>query len=147
MGKSLTHLLSIASDPIAPAMVADQSHFQALAGSRGRELLDLLALRNGFYAFESALLLRPLDSDGIPVGNRQWNKRGLWRSNYKTDLADVVFFAEDVFGTQFCIRNDAVNLFDPETGEFKVIAATIKDWAQWIFEDPKVRTGWPLGHF
>ena len=68
-------------------------------------------------------------------------------SEYKTNFCGVVFFAEDIFGMQFCIKNDAVNSFDPETGEFKVIAPSLEDWSRWIWEDTKTRTGWPVAHF
>ena len=71
----------------------------------------------------------------------------LWKADYEIDLSKAVFFAEDVFGVQFCILNDVINSFDPETGEFKVVAKSLEEWAGWILEDSKTRTGWPLAHF
>ncbi|MGB7748669.1 MAG: SMI1/KNR4 family protein [Verrucomicrobiia bacterium] len=147
MTKNITRLLSAASDPLSAAPVGELSQPTTLSGSRGQELLNLLAHRNGFYAFEAALLVRPLDYDASPLGIFQWNNEALWMSEYKTNLGGVVFFAEDIFGMQFCIKNDAVNSFDPETGEFKVIAPSLEDWSRWIWEDTKTRTGWPVAHF
>jgi hypothetical protein len=148
MSKNLARLLSVASEPISstPA-IGELSRLPALSGSRGQELMSLLGSRNGFYTFESALLVRPLDFDASPLGIFQWNNAALWRSEYKADLGVVVFFAEDIFGVQFCIKDDSVNSFNPETGEFKVIAASLEDWSGWVMEDSKTRTGWPLAHF
>src|SRR5205823_2208076 len=75
------------------------------------------------------------------------NDATLWKSEFKRDLTKVIFFAEDIFGIQFCIKDDEVCTFDPETSESKVIATSLADWARWILEDPRIRTGWPLAHF
>jgi hypothetical protein len=147
MTENITRLLSAASDPLSAAPVGKLSQPTILSGIRGQELLNLLAHRNGFYAFEAALLVRSFDYEASPLGILQWNNEALWMSEYKTNLGGVVFFAEDIFGMQFCIRNDAVNSFDPETGEFKIIALNLEDWSRWIWEDTKTRTGWPMAHF
>lgn len=147
MTKNLDRLLSAASDSLLPAPVVRESlQLSALSGNVGRELLALLGRRNGFYAFESALLVRPLDSNKAPLGIFQWNKAALWKSEFKADLSNIIFFAEDIFGIQFCIKNDAINSFDPETGEFQAIAANLEEWAGEILKDAKMRTGWPLAH-
>jgi hypothetical protein len=109
-----------------------------------RELCALLWERNGFYAFESALLVRPFDRFRQPLGVLQWNRREAWKACYTIDLGEYVFFAEDVFGAQFCIGGDRIHSFDPETGEFTPIADRIEDWAAWIIEDPDLQTGMPL---
>ena len=147
MSKNLEHLLSIASNPASPNPAAGKSsQLLAQLGERGRELMGLLFHRNGFYAFESALLVRPLDCDASPLGIFQWNADALWKAEYKVDLSGVVFFAEDIFGVQFCLKDNAVNSFDPETGELAAIAQNLEDWARWVLEDAKARTGWPLAH-
>jgi hypothetical protein len=147
MNKNLARLLSVASASISPTLVAgESSRLLALSVDRGQELMGLLGSRNGFYAFESALLVRPLDFESCPLGLFQWNDPALWKLEYKVDLSGVVFFAEDIFGVQFCIKDDAVNSFDPETGELVVVARNLEDWSRWIFEDAKTRTGWPLAH-
>jgi hypothetical protein len=147
MNKNLAHLLSVSSDSISPAPVgSESSRLLAQSGDSGRALMGLLGSRNGFYAFESALLVRPLDFESCPLGLIQWNDSALWKSEYKVDLSSVVFFAEDIFGIQFCIKDNEVNSFDPETGELVVVAQNVEDWSRWIFEDAKTRTGWPLAH-
>ena len=78
------------------------------------------------------------------MGISQWNKSALWKNGYGTELGSSLFFAEDIFGGQFCIRNGAVSYFEPETGEFTAVAATVEDWARWILEEPEVRTGAPI---
>lgn len=118
----------------------------AFATPLGRELEKLLAQRNGFYAFESSLLVRPLNFSSPPFGLVQWNDERLWRHAFEADFSRVLFFAEDIFGVQFCINQGEVSSFDPETGEFHSIANTIRDWARWVVEDYHVRTGWPLAH-
>jgi hypothetical protein len=117
---------------------------EAWATPLGRELLNLHAQRNGFYAFESALLVRPLNFSGVPLGVVQWNEQNLWRHGFEADFSGVLFFAEDIFGGQFCINQGEINSFDPEIGEFQPIASSLRDWAGWIVEDYRVRTGWPL---
>jgi hypothetical protein len=111
-----------------------------------QELCSLLADKNGFFSFESALVVRPLDYEHQPLGVLQWNHSTLWRAEYKTDLGESVFFAEDVFGIQFCIQGDSIQSFDPETGRFTKLADTLEDWARWILENHTLRTGWPLAH-
>jgi hypothetical protein len=147
MNKNLEHLLSIASNPASPNSAEGKtSQLLAQQGERGQELMGLLVHRNGFYAFESALLVRPLDFHASPVGLSQWNNVALWKAEYKVDLSGFVFFAEDIFGVQFCLKDNEVNSFDPETGELAVIAQNLEDWARWVLEDSKARTGWPLAH-
>ena len=147
MSKNIEHLLSVASDPVSqkPA-VGVSSQLLVQLGERGRELIGLLAHRNGFFAFESALLVRPLDCPASPLGMLQWNDTAQWKAEYKVDLSSVVFFAEDIFGVQFCVNHNAVNSFDPETGELAAIAGNLEDWARWVLEDARTRTGWPLAH-
>jgi hypothetical protein len=145
MSEETTRLLKLSSAAIVddlPSVESLKGDF--LAAPLGRELLELLAERNGFYAFESALFVRPLSFAGSPLGLVQWNDDNLWRHAYETDFSGVLFFAEDIFGNQFCVRQDGISSFEPETGEFQPIADTLSSWASWIVEDYRVRTGWPL---
>lgn len=67
----------------------------------------------------------------------QWLQRpGRWLS----------FFAEDVFGGRFCIKNSKVYTFDPETGSLEYLADDIESWAQILLSDYEVLTGYPLAH-
>lgn len=146
MDNGIKRLLDVAErnivNPLAQAVAPNVG--ELLPGRIGRELLDLLAKRNGFYAFESALLVRPFSFSGEPLGVIEWNERSLWRNEYADDLGGIVFFAEDVFGAQFCFTQDAVSTFDPETGNRQVIAGSLDAWARWVLEKDRSRTGWPL---
>lgn len=144
MHPSLTRLLSIASEPIAEPSGATDALNQW--GTIGRELAEMLAQKNGFYACESALLVRPFEHERAPVGVLEWNATTLWRAEYVEDLSEALFFAEDIFGGQFCIRHDKICTFEPETGLFEPMSSSLDEWAQDIMADYRVRTGFPLAH-
>lgn len=141
MGERLEKLISIGS----PSMAA------GAGGSAGEQLPPLLAplfeRKNGFYAFESALLVRPF---GAPMGGvldiASWNARHDWAGVYGDDLNGVVLFAEDLFGCQFGVSRDGVVSFNPESGEVEFLAATIEEWAARLLGDFEVMTGHPLAH-
>jgi hypothetical protein len=106
----------------------------------------LLQRKNGFYAFEGALHVRPTTSVMDEPGLAEWNSAGGWRATYG-DLADgCFFFAEDVFGGQFCWCNDSVMSFDPETGEKTHVADDIEGWAAKVLAEYDVLTGYPIAH-
>ncbi|MEF3062309.1 SMI1/KNR4 family protein [Ralstonia solanacearum] len=135
-GNSLSPLKPTAMD-VAKAWLPDE----AVAG-----LLDFLEKKNGFYAFESALHFFPARSHYAEIGLREWNDSDLWVHEYQ-DMADgCLFFAEDIFGGQFCLKSDGVYLFDPETAETTSLASDIERWAELILNDYEVLTGYPLAH-
>lgn len=144
MSESIATLLSIAGPPIrtpvAPTAALDGW------GARGAELAALLALRNGFYAYESALLVRPLQNSQPPLGLVEWNASDLWRAEYEIDLEDALFFAEDVFADQFCLRGDSVCRFRSECGEFKEAWPSLEAWARHLLDDYEYATGQRLAH-
>jgi hypothetical protein len=62
-------------------------------------------------------------------------------------MADVgVFFAEDVFGVQFVLRDNGVFTFDPETGNLEWMATDLEDWAGRILGDFAALSGYALAH-
>lgn len=144
MSDGIKRLLSVSSGSLAAerpnAVPSDELFSSAVA----RQLLDMLCMRNGFYAFHSALLVRAVSCQGAPLGIVEWNAPALWKAEYKTNLDRALFFAEDLFGNQFSIKDDVVQSFDAETGEFQVIGESIEDWANWVLEESEVRTAWPL---
>lgn len=144
MSQQFDKLISIASEPIGPRFDRDGTLSQW--GTLGNELAELLRLRNGFYAYESALLVRAMQSDHPPIGLVEWNAPKLWKSAYEEDLSEVLFFAEDVFGGQYCIRANAVHTFDPETGIFEPVSDSVRGWAAEVMRDYAFRTGYPLAH-
>ena len=110
------------------------------------QLLKLYWARNGFYAFESALHVFPLTSDAGITDLEKWNSPALWRAEFGSLADGALFFAEDVFGGQFCVAGGGVQRFSPETGEREEIAASIEEWAALIMSDSGIQTGWPLAH-
>ncbi|MGH7953647.1 MAG: SMI1/KNR4 family protein, partial [Limisphaerales bacterium] len=72
------------------------------------------------------------------------NRPNLWKEKYDGDILKSLCFAEDIFGGQFCIQNDAIVYFEPETGEFENVAKSLEDWARLICKDYEVLTGYPL---
>jgi hypothetical protein len=142
--QSVTKLLSIASEPIAGPFSATD----ALSGwgRLGQELAEALTLKNGFYAYESALLVRPLSNIQAPLGLLEWNAPKLWKADYDEDIGDALFFAEDVFGGQYCIRYTKIFAFDPETGLFDEMSSSLGSWASEVMADYQFRTGYPLAH-
>ncbi|HXE56018.1 MAG TPA: hypothetical protein VN541_23535 [Tepidisphaeraceae bacterium] len=143
MSEPLKSLLSAADSALGGDAQADS--LQAW-GAIGRELMTLLMRRNGFYAFESALLVRPVQNGQVPLGIQEWNNPALWKRSYAERLDDVLFFAEDVFGGQFCVRGNRIGTFEPETGLISELAGSIDEWAEQILARPNYLTGYPLSH-
>lgn len=139
MAESLDKLLAIASPSICE--LAQPPQITELRSLLRAELESLLALRNGFYAFESALHLFPLEDCGPEIGLRRWNSPELWRHEYGGLLQGHFFFAEDVFGGQFSVSSDRVWMVDPETGGASEVADSLDGWAQRVLADYRVITG------
>ena len=149
MSTGLSPQLRALLEASGPALSREASRFEppASTGPIGRELQGLLAERNGFYAFESALLVRPSCRDwGAEIPMEQWNQPGLWISRYRGCADGLLFFAEDIFGGQFGVDRNGVYMFDPETGDRSLVAETLTEWAEELLVDYSVLTGYPLGH-
>lgn len=118
--------------------------FAPVRSSAKEDLLAMLQVRNGFYVFDRALLIRPVSSAVVPLGLREWNEPKLWKDDYGGGLTDVLCFAEDVFGGQFAICGEKIVAIDPETGEKDEMAQTMDEWALSILRDHNVLTGHSL---
>jgi len=146
MGKYLDKLLSISSDSLAQGQAMLAPELLGVAGKLGQELQALLNKKNGFFAFESALRVFPSCSSELSIGLDDWNSDNLWRKDY-SGLADgCLFFAEDIFGGQFCIKNEVVCSFDPETGGLEEMAPSLEKWAKELLNEYNVWTGYSLAH-
>ncbi|WP_163505153.1 SMI1/KNR4 family protein [Fodinicola acaciae] len=106
---------------------------------------ELLALANGFYAFESALHVFPSGLGGDHINIETWNGPDLWRGLFQGMADHILFFAEDIFGEQFGIKNNKICSFNPETGETEEIASSLEEWAESILADYNMMTGYSLG--
>lgn len=146
MTDPVLQLLSIASEPILTPPVARELCTLNSVGSQNILLYRMLSTKNGCYAFESALHLFPLGrKDGI-LDLETWNSGALWRSEYKDLTEGCFFFSEDVFGVQFCFRQESILTFDPETGRTEPFALNLHDWAGKLLADYSLHTGYALAH-
>ncbi len=141
METNLEKLIDAGSEAIGPniSLVDSGSVFNQL-------IQHILNQKNGFYAFENALLVRPLHTNGMVLGVNEWNAPETWKNNFNLNLSDHIFFAENIFGEQFSLSEDGVFLFDPELGELKQIANNLEIWAQEILADSDYLTGYLLAH-
>lgn len=144
MEAALRKLISIGSDRIVRLLW--NSDYLRDWGRLGAELESVLEVKNGFYAYESALLIRPLRKESDPLGIEEWNRQELWRAKYIDKLDDVLFFAEDIFGVQFCIRGESICTFDPETAAIEEMSLSLSEWAETILSDYEMQTGYPMAH-
>lgn len=139
--RSIDQLLKVASNTIGP-----EAEFRGQTGLL-RALLDLLERRNGFYAFEGALLVRPGSAMQSGVHDvRAWNEKELWKCSYEFDLPEVLFFSENIFGDQFGILNETIVSFEAETGEVSEFAQDLDAWAGRLLSESDYWTGHPLAH-
>lgn len=134
-----TSLLSIASEPLEEPLKKVDS------GPLIEHLVDtFLSKKNGFFAYEYALLVRPFSSVTAPLGVIEWNTPTLWKEQYETNLSDHIFFAENIFGEQYSITHDGVYSFDPELGELSFMAENLSGWEAVILGDFDFNTGYSL---
>src|SRR5262249_32132002 len=81
------------------------------------------------YAFEGALHVLSVGGNGQEHGIIQWNSLELWRTEYADMAEGCLFFAEDVFGNEFCLRDGRVFTLNAEIGQLEMIADTMDAWA------------------
>jgi hypothetical protein len=147
MADALAKLLSISSDSLLPAWRAEEEGILALFGRPGAELLDLLGLKNGFFAFESALHVFPLGTSPEVLNLRDWNAPELWSGHYGDLLPrPSLFFAQEVFGDQFYISPDGVWLFRGEHAGCELISDSIAAWADVFIRNWRYYSGYDFGH-
>jgi hypothetical protein len=144
--KTLRKLLEVAGPSINPAASDPRRLAEAIGGDAAAVLWPLLERKNGLYAFEGALHVLSAAGTALEKSLVDWNAESLWRRDYDGMADGAVHFAEDVFGTQFCVRDRSISTFDPETGAFEAMASDLDEWADKILEDYGVWTGYPLAH-
>lgn len=144
--KNILKLIKIGSNPLGGTGAALDPALLRRHGDLAAELQEVLALKNGFYAFESALHLWPASPCDTELGLADWNAEHLWRGEYAALAQDMLFFAEDAFGNQFCLHKQRVCSFDAETGEVVVKGRSLEEWAGRVLADYEVETGYPLIH-
>lgn len=103
------------------------------------DLGKMLTRLNGFFAFNSGIHIFHVGDDDRCTSLLTWNDEATWQETYQ-GLADSLFcFGQDIFGTQFAVRNnEKVVVWNPETCEDEESFDTLEDWAAWLLEDPNV---------
>ena len=145
MALNTDKLLSISSEGICESKPQIDELSKDILGTLNDEFYNFLSIKNGFYAFESALHVFPATNDSIP-NLTLWNSHDLWRNEYSSSIKDYLFFAEDTFGVQFCVFKNKIYGFDPETEEIEKIATSFDEWAKCIVEEYNYWTGFDLAH-
>ena len=148
MANKSDRLITISSAPISiEEPYLDDLNIDLSENIRS-ELRSMLKSKNGFYAFESALHFFPAASSEscAEMTLNKWNNISLWKSEYGEEIGSYLCFSEDIFGIQFCMRNNSIFSFDPETGEFEEMCNSLEDWASLMIEDYEVLTGFPVAH-
>lgn len=147
MDEKVRKLLSIASEALGPRVTSSILSVNDVDEGGKLELSEMLGEKNGFYAFASALHVFPSGNSlsGRDTTLEEWNAKGLWRFQYDDLPDEILFFAEDLFGVQFCLYGQEVFVFDPESENLSFFAKNIIDWASKILEDYDYFTGYSLG--
>lgn len=141
MGTALHKLVEIGSEPLAEGSPTFEITYSDWAPSLSKEVAGLLSLKNGFYAFASALHVLSVQSEAGVTGIVDWNLAESWKQSY-AGLADKIFcFAQDIFGNQFALYKQQVVIFNCETGELGNFAQSLEDWASKVLLDYNFVTG------
>jgi len=149
MNEAIMKLASIGSGPLgepfdSPAVAGATPISMAELERCG--LAELLRQKNGFYAFEGALHVLPALRAPGEYGLKEWNSRDLWRACYQELAQGCFFFAEDIFGGQFCLCDGSIMSFDPETGPKEIVGLNIDEWARSMLENYDLLSGHRLVH-
>lgn len=140
----MEQLIERAGEGLGPAPFFLSPWVREHAGARLPELERLYSLKNGFFAFSRALRVFPAVPGSCPLSLNGWNEPELWRGHYGALSGGLLFFADDIFGGQFCVKQGKVFAFDPETGDLEWLADDLEGWAAVMLADTDNRTGQPL---
>ena len=139
---AIERLLEIAGPALGPGL--DKALYMAGSERLTAELTDMLSRRDGFFAFEGALHVFPVDAPGLRLDLRRLNEKTTWRSTYWHECDGLLVFAADALGDLFAVWGEQVVRFVTETGVIEPFADSLEDWAQAIITDPAMTTGWPF---
>ena len=142
MTKALLKLLEIGGTAFAPPNPAWPKKNGTLAILNDQ----MLGRKNGFFAFESALRVFPSVTTEESWGIDEWNGPSLWKVEYGGIADNILCFAEDVFGGQFCLSDRGVFRFDPESGVLDAVADDLESWAAKVLLDYDGMTGYGTAH-
>jgi hypothetical protein len=115
-------------------------------GDIGASIAEVLARKNGFFCFESALRFFPSSTAESSLGISEWNSVDLWKGDYRSVADNIYCFAEEIFGRQFVVHDRKIAVFESETGSLEVVASSLEEWASKVLLDYNQMTGHPLAH-
>ncbi len=96
----------------------------------------------GFAIFDGALRFFSVCAEPEARNVIEWNKPETWKFEYKELLNEPIWcFAEDVFGNQFCFKNDGVYWLEAETGKLERLCSTFSEWKELVDSDVDYYTG------
>lgn len=146
MGKYIDKLLEIASSSLEKNIENFSFFDQFEKGSINKiinELKVILMQKNGFYVFENSLMFYP-SSIQKEYGIEAINDNIVML--YHLEKNTCLFFAQDIFGNQFCLQENKIFLFDVETSELEFIAHTFEEWSALVLTDYNYWTGYQIAH-
>ncbi|MGA0601157.1 hypothetical protein ACO2Q3_10695 [Caulobacter sp. KR2-114] len=143
MSSSFDALLDVAGGALGPGFAGALPDIGGAA--RTRELEQLLGHRDGFLAFEDALLVFPVDAPTRRLDLVRLNN-GDWTAGYWHRCEGLLFFAADALGDLFALQGDKVVRFVSETGVVEPMADDLPGWAARLLADPAGEAGWPFAH-
>jgi hypothetical protein len=76
----------------------------------------------------------------------RWNSPAGLRASYGNLASGCVFFAQDLFGEQFCPKDYLIHRFEPETAVLTPLASDFEEWATLVLENHAQELGWPVAH-
>jgi hypothetical protein len=68
-------------------------------GDIGAAIGEVLARKNGFFCFESALRFFPSSTAESSLGISEWNSVNLWKGGYRGVADNIYCFAEEIIWT------------------------------------------------
>jgi hypothetical protein len=143
--KNIDRILSISSAPMSEdGCAALRDSFRSVDSALLEQLEYMLSKNNGFYVFESALQVYTCKENDVVIDIYSWNAPDGWKSLYFSSLRDILFFSQDVFGSQFGLTGGSVIRFDPESGDIFEHSESLDEWAKMVCKDYDYQTGWSL---
>ena len=139
-------LIEISSEPLVTASVSidNINIVEGISKEIINELFELLIKKNGFFAFESALLILPTERAGGIPSLQEWNEYNRWKRYYPNLKQSVLFFSQDVFACKFGITSSDIIRFDPETGEVTNHSDSLAEWVSKVLVNYDYETGWSV---
>ncbi len=144
MERKIDKLLSLGGEITSSRLDIDR--LLQFFGEDIQPLLPILQVKNGLYAFESALHLYSENGNDSEKGLVFWNQNDTWRGSYQGSADHGIFFAEDIFANQFVLERGLISKFYPETGEYRSFANNLEHWADLILRDFEEVLGFQLAH-